>query len=173
MGGRGSGGRNRKPTALRKLTGNAGHRKLNDKEPTPAPGDPDMPADLTAKAKAEWKRLLPLLRDMKVLTKADGDALAALCQVRVRWKQAEALIERMGQVVVETRQTASGKIERRVKKNPAVTVASDALKHMRSLMADFGLTPASRAGVKTIGNGESQDPLDDFFGGKASDEVVQ
>jgi P27 family predicted phage terminase small subunit len=167
MGGRGSGGKNKKPTALKKVQGNAGHRALNDKEPEPAPGAPKMPADLSRKAQIEWKRLVPILQGMKVLTEADGDALAALCTARVRWRQAEDLIERMGQVVVED--SPNGK---RVKKNPAVTVASDALRHMRSLMQDFGLTPASRSGIK-VDNGKSQDPMDDFFSGKAADEVVQ
>lgn len=176
MGGRGSGGKNRKPTKLRKLQGNLGHRPLNEQEPEPEAGDPPMPKDLPKKAQIEWKRILPIVRGMKVLTVADGDALEALCMARVRWRQAENLIERMGQVVVETRETGSGqnrKTEKRVKKNPAVTVASDAMRHMRALLADFGMTPASRSGVKASSDGKSQDPLDNFFSGEAASEPVQ
>ena len=35
MGGKGSGGNNRLPTAIKKLRGNPGGRKLNEKEPKP------------------------------------------------------------------------------------------------------------------------------------------
>lgn len=36
-------GRKPKPTALKKLEGNPGKRKLNTKEPVPAKGMPDCP----------------------------------------------------------------------------------------------------------------------------------
>lgn len=146
---------------------------MNEQEPEPEAGDPPMPEDLSKKAQLQWKRLVPILREMKVLTRADGDALAALCTARVRWRQAEDMVEHMGPLVTEERETIDGDIEIRVKKNPAVTVASDALRHMRALLADFGLTPASRSGVKANTDGKSQDPLDDFFSGEAASEPVQ
>ena len=37
-------GRKPKPTALKKLEGNPGKRKLNNKEPVPDKGMPDCPA---------------------------------------------------------------------------------------------------------------------------------
>jgi phage terminase small subunit len=96
MGGRGSGGKNKKSDDRRELEGNAGHRPLNKKEPRPSTGEPAMPADLSIKARIIWKQLVPLLLEMKVLTVADSEALAALCTARVRWRQAEDLVERMG-----------------------------------------------------------------------------
>lgn len=173
MGGKGSGGKNKKPSAIRKVEGNAGHRPLNDLEPEPEPRDPPMPEDLGAKAQKVWNRLLPILRGMKVLTVADGDALGALCTARVRWRQAEDMIDRMGPLIYEEHETLDGNIEIKIKKNPAVTVAADSFKQMTALLAAFGLTPASRSGIKTNGNGESQDPLDDLFSGKAAGDIVQ
>lgn len=174
MGGRGSGGKNKKPTELKKVQGNAGHRPLNRKEPKPISGEPPMPADLPKKAQLVWQRLVPILQGMKVLTLADGDALAALCVVRVRWRQAEDLIDRTGQLVKETITKPDGTVIVRVKKNPAVNVASDALRHLRALMADFGLNPAARSGVNVKGGDDKpQDPLDDLLGAETSGEIVQ
>jgi P27 family predicted phage terminase small subunit len=174
MGGRGSGGKNKKPTALKELEGNQGHRPLNAREPKPEDGEPPMPADLPKKVQLEWKRLVPLLKAMKVLTTADGDALEALCRMRLRWRQAEDLIDRTGQVVAEKISKPDGTRIVRVKKNPAVTVSSDALRHYRALLADFGLTPASRSGIHAEGgNDRPSDPLDDLLGNEDSDEIVQ
>jgi phage terminase small subunit len=44
-------GRKPKPTAVKKLEGNSGKRKLNTKEPVPAKGMPDCPEWLLPEAK--------------------------------------------------------------------------------------------------------------------------
>ena len=48
-------GRKPKPTALKKLEGNPGKRKLNTKEPVPGKGMPDCPKWLLPEAKKELK----------------------------------------------------------------------------------------------------------------------
>ena len=50
-------GRKPKPTALKKLEGNPGKRKLNTKEPVPVKGMTDCPKWLLPEAKEEWNRL--------------------------------------------------------------------------------------------------------------------
>lgn len=64
-------GRKPKPTALKKLEGNPGKRKLNTKEPVPEKGMPDCPKWLLPEAKEEWKRLCQKLSEMGVLTEID------------------------------------------------------------------------------------------------------
>ena len=54
-------GRKPKPTAVKKLEGNPGKRKLNTKEPVPAKGMPDCPEWLLPEAKKEWERLADLI----------------------------------------------------------------------------------------------------------------
>ena len=81
-------GRKPKPTALKKLEGNPGKRKLNTKEPVPAKGMPDCPKWLLPEAKEEWKRLCQKLSEMGVLTEIDMAAFAAYCQSYARWKEA-------------------------------------------------------------------------------------
>src|SRR4029077_7203535 len=69
-----------KPSAIARAEGNPGKRRLNDSEPRPRATTPRCPDHLDAEAKKEWKRLIPVLRRMKVLTEADGMTLANLCQ---------------------------------------------------------------------------------------------
>ena len=64
-------GRKPKPTAIKKLEGNPGKRKLNTKEPIPAKGMPECPQWLLAEAKKEWERLADLMNQMGVLTEVD------------------------------------------------------------------------------------------------------
>src|SRR5438309_10891663 len=69
-----------KPTAIKRLEGNPGKRKLNEAEPKPMMGVPECPDYLDDIAKKEWGRLTTILTAMRVLTEADYIALANLCQ---------------------------------------------------------------------------------------------
>ena len=71
-------GRKPKPTALKKLEGNPGKRKLNTKEPMPGKGMPDCPKWLLPEAKKEWERLCVKLSEIGVLTEIDMAAFAIL-----------------------------------------------------------------------------------------------
>ena len=86
-------GRKPKPTALKKLEGNPGKRKLNTKEPMPGKGMPDCPKWLLPETKEEWKRLCQKLSEMGVLTEIDMAAFAAYCQSYARWKEAQQRID--------------------------------------------------------------------------------
>lgn len=89
-------GRKPKPTAVKKLEGNPGKRKLNTKEPIPAKGMPECPEWLLAEAKKEWERLADLMNQMGVLTEVDMAAFAAYCQSYARWKEAQEHISSEG-----------------------------------------------------------------------------
>ena len=82
-------GRKPKPTAVKKLEGNPGKRKLNKKEPVPEKGMPDCPDWLLPEAKTEWERLCEKLSQMGVLTEIDMAAFAAYCQSFARWKETQ------------------------------------------------------------------------------------
>ena len=57
-------GRKTKPTAIKKLEGNPGKRKLNTKEPVPVKGMPTCPEWLLPEAKKEWDRLADLMNQI-------------------------------------------------------------------------------------------------------------
>jgi P27 family predicted phage terminase small subunit len=176
MGGKGSGGRNRKPTAVKKVQGNPGKRRLNKREPKPKPGMPAMPVGMPVEACAEWQRMAPILEKMGVLTVADGPALAAYCKLHAQVLQAEAAIKKYG-IVLATLDGETGVAV--LRKNPAVTVKSESLRLVKAFLLEFGLTPASRSKL-TVTEGRDLEPdvkaqnaLEDFLSRKPAGRVPQ
>lgn len=78
---------NRKITQLKVLEGNRGKRSLPKDEPKPQPKAPDLPKDIDTQAKKTWQRLAPMAVRLGLLTEADGDSFASLCQARSRLMQ--------------------------------------------------------------------------------------
>jgi P27 family predicted phage terminase small subunit len=159
-------GRTSKPTKLKALTNNPGHRPLNENEPLPEEGVPDMPSGLSPAAQEEWHRIVPILKKMRVLTVAYGAALAGYCQAYARWFEAEADITANGSIIdepiIRRRRGEDDEIAgKKRKKNPAVAIANESLKLMRSFLSDFGLSPASLS--KVTENAEEEQELDDIL----------
>jgi P27 family predicted phage terminase small subunit len=176
VGGKGSGGHNRKPTAVKKVQGNPGKRKLNKSEPRPRAGMPQMPHGMPAEAQAEWKRLTPILMKMGVLTVADGPALAAYCKLHAQVLMAEAAIKKYGIIDAHFDDDTGVAV---LKKNPAVSIKAESLRLMKAFLLEFGLTPASRSKL-TITEGrdlqpdvKAQDQLQDFLDRKPASESTQ
>ncbi len=176
MVGRGS-GKTPKPTALKKLQGNPGRRRLNENEPVLQPGEPAMPK-LGRIATREWRDIVPLLLTMGVLTPADGKALAAYCSAFEQWMLADQDIRKRG-IMVRSLKFRAGAYRRNrktgetvpytyyeVRKNPAVGIKSDALKLMKTYLIEFGLTPASRSKLH-IEKPTEADPFEEFLRRKA------
>jgi phage terminase small subunit len=85
-----------KPSSIARAEGNPGKRRLNDSEPQPRNVAPKCPEYLDERARKEWKRLVPVLRRMKVLTEADGMALANLCQTYSTMIKAQEKLSELG-----------------------------------------------------------------------------
>jgi P27 family predicted phage terminase small subunit len=152
-----------KPTALKKLLGNPGKRKIADSEPKPAAGVPEMPT-LSRAAAAEWKRIVPLLMSLGILTVADGPALAIYCAAFARWQQAERQLARSPNL-------ASDKARR------LFSIAEKSMKLAKSVLIEFGLTPASRPRLASnLGQNNAGNPVDnteEFFSDPRSNYKVQ
>jgi P27 family predicted phage terminase small subunit len=148
-------GRKPKPTWQKKLEGNRGKRALNQDEPHyPLPSDafdavPDELTDLPH-AKAEWTRLVPLLRTARAITEADRAALIALCIEWHRYVEAMAHVKTHGMVI----RMANGM----PMANPYLQVATKALSGCQRLWPELGLTPSSRSRIQTVAAG----PGDEF-----------
>jgi len=71
-------GRKPKPSRLRVLAGNPGHRAIAA-EPPIAPGIPDRPTFLDAVARTEWDRIVEELGPAGVLRRVDQMELAGYC----------------------------------------------------------------------------------------------
>ena len=130
-------GRKPKPTAIKKLEGNPGKRKLNTKEPIPAKGMPNCPEWLMPEAKKEWERRADLMNQRGVLTEVDMAALAAYCQ--------------------STFETDKGYQQQ----TPWVGIANTNQKLMLQAASEFGLTPSSRSRI-VAGNAKGKEPEDEM-----------
>jgi len=152
-------GRKPKPTTVRALEGNPGHRPLNTHEPQLAAPTVDFdtpPAELFEddRGAAEWRRLAPKLRTARQITDADRGALLALCQQWSRYQEATAKVQTLGMVV----RTPSGYPII----SPYLSIANKALAACTKLWAELGLTPSSRSRVTLVGQAEP-DEFDAFL----------
>lgn len=139
-------GRKPKPSALKSLAGDVGHRPLKTNEPRPDPGIPSCPEHLDGPAREEWDRITIQLGRLGLLTQADRAAVAAYCSAYGRWVAAEKLVAKG---ILYTPKKSEGEAPGLVKVNPAVRVAHDAMILMHKFLSEFGLSPASRARLAT------------------------
>jgi P27 family predicted phage terminase small subunit len=151
-------GRKPKPTAQRRLDGNAGKRAFNANEPqlplpdsvfdTPPPELQNNPV-----AQAEWLYQAPKLRKARQISAADRSALLALCIEWSRYLAAIEGIERRGMIV----QAPSGYPI----PNPYLSIATRALQSCIKLWPELGLTPSSRSRVSMVNEG-AEDQFSEF-----------
>lgn len=146
-------GRPRKPTNLRILQGNPGKIPINPNEPKPKIGAPPPPDFLAGYALEEWHRITPILESLGLLSELDTMALAAYCQCYERWRTAEDSIKTEGM----TTTTEKGNVIQ----SPHVSIANKAMLNMHKFLVQFGMSPASRAGV-TATKREPDSPLAKF-----------
>lgn len=149
-----------KPTALKVLQGNPGKRRLNANEPKPQEGIPRCPAWLDDEAKTAWKRIVPQLRDMGVLTLIDADALTNYCDTWSRWKKAVLFIQKNGEVFVQKDDSGAVKY---IQQLPQVAIARNLLAVLNRYQQEFGLTPAARSRL-TITEKDDSPGLMEFLG---------
>ena len=140
-----------KPSAIARAEGNPGKRRLNDCEPQPRATTPRCPEHLDAEAKKEWKRLIPILRRMKVLTEADWMTLANLCQAWSTMVQAQKKLTEMGILY----KSPSGYIQQ----SPLLSVVTHYIDIVTKLPREFGLTPAARSRMVAQTETEPEDDL--------------
>lgn len=147
-----------KPTALKILGGNPGHRPLNKREPKPRVRLPSPPAHLDAIAKAEWRRMGKLLVGVGVMTEIDGTGLAAYCTAYSTWVQARQNIEQYGMVILSPK-------EKFPIQSPYLSIANKAFDQMVRLLSEFGALPASRTRVQmSVENDKHRtDPMAEFL----------
>lgn len=140
-------GRRPLPTALKIAEGNRSKTKLEpEKEPQFATST-NRPPYLTGEAAAEWDRVYGFLTEQKILTVADETALAFYCTLFSRWRQNEKQLE-LEQLAIETEKGT-------IYQNPLVGISNTLMEHMRKILIEFGMTPASRA---KLASGKDNDP---------------
>ncbi len=161
MSGTNRSGRKPKPTTLKVLQGNAGKRKLNDKEPEAealksVPAAPDW---MHERAIAVWDNAAAWLVGSQILTDQDLHNLEAFCMAYARWRDAQDHVTDNG-AVLENPNTGA------LYKNPALTVINEANRQMVVFGSSLGLDPASRSRLAAPGGDDQGNPFADLLGKK-------
>jgi P27 family predicted phage terminase small subunit len=157
-------GRKPKPTAIKLLDGNPGHRPINKSEPQFS-GTPTCPKHLDKVARAEWRRVESELAASGLLTTVDRAALAAYCSAWSRWVNAEESIQKFGAVIKSPK--SGFPIQ-----NPYVGIANTAMDQMRKFLVEFGMTPSSRSRVHAADAPTSADPFQDFMASLGASDIT-
>ncbi|MCK9551233.1 phage terminase small subunit P27 family [Aquamicrobium sp.] len=123
---------------------------------------PGVPAWLSADAKREWKRVVPILVERRILTTADLGSLENYCTAIGQVREMERHLQEHGHVFEAFKETEDGIVSTGMKRNPAVGIQSDAMTRARLLAAELGLTPVSRS--RPAVRGESAGDDLDFLG---------
>lgn len=129
-----------KPSAIRKLEGNPSRRPFRDDEPTLPIKAPPCPRGLDAAGKRHWKKIVPVLIQMRVLTEADEIAITDLCQLCSTMEQAQKILSEKGLLVKKPSGT--------VVINPAFGAISQLRHNLYQLLREFGLSAASRSRIR-------------------------
>jgi P27 family predicted phage terminase small subunit len=141
-----------KPTVIEIAEGRPGRRPINKREPQPRDRTPKCPDYLDARAKAEWRRLVPILRRMRVLTEADYLTLGNLCTSVSTLVKAQAKLNESGILY----RAPSGY----VMQSPLLPVVNSCIDTISRLAREFGLTPAARSRLMTTAAQDGVDPLE-------------
>ena len=106
---------------------------------------PTPPGYLSRDAKAEWRRVAPILIDeRKVLTVGDVAALENYVIAVATMREAHRLIQTTGLIVAG-------------KRNPASTVLLQAQQQQLRAASELGLTPAARSRASMIADNDDDD----------------
>jgi P27 family predicted phage terminase small subunit len=136
---------------MKLLAGNPGKRPLSNEPQPPVPDRiPYTPRHLNEAGKREWRRIVSVLLDLGLYTVVDRAALAMYCQAWGRWVEAERKLAKEGPIL----KSDKGNLYQ----NPWLHVANKAWEQMRKILAEFGLTPSSRARL-SVGVGDREPSL--------------
>jgi P27 family predicted phage terminase small subunit len=96
------------------------------------------------------------LHTLGILTRIDRAVLAAYCQTWSRWVKLEAIVQRVGETILD-------KDTGRLYTNPYLTALNQALRQMLSFGSELGLTPASRTRLSVSPLTDERDELERFL----------
>ena len=148
-------GRKPKPTAIKRLAGNPGKRRLNENEPTAVPGLSECPAHLHGEARVKWKQLgAQLVREQRMALVYEG-VLALYCSAWGRWVEAETKLQEVELVV----QSPTGYL----KLSPYLSISNKAWDQMMKATAELGISPSSQARVSTVRQPATVSRMQDFI----------
>ena len=142
------------PTAIKIARGTA--RGKARAEPQPPTDGIVMPPHLGPVAVARWGELLPLLQSVKVMTRADVEALARYCDTYEWWLATRAKLRAEGDTYPILNDGGQVKY---IAQRPEVSIAHKLAQQLRQLEQDFGLNPSARTSLNV--EAAKQEDIDD------------
>lgn len=138
-----------KPTALKLIEGNPGHQRINRAEPKPDDLTPRIararyPKYLARDERRMWRYYSGLLARMRVLTEADMVGLEQMSRVTAERIRMEVILAKTGPL-------AKSKRTDTVYISPVWMVVQGLRDRELKLLREFGMTPAARTRVSTVG----------------------
>ena len=148
-------GPRKKPAELKLLQGNPGEHRLPKRE-VEIPAKCNPPAILAGYALKEWRRVAPMLQHLGLLKGIDREALAAYCLAVQLVRTARKRLDQDGEFI----RAGNGTLI----PHPALQLLQKAMDRAVKYSAEFGLSPAARAGLDITGKSDRDPYDDDFFG---------
>lgn len=149
-------GRKPKPTWLKAVTGNPGHRPLNDAEPVSTAGIGPPPEKFTDDQRLAWLEMVNRAAPGQ-LSQPDRSVLELYCRAKVRYDFACDKLDVFG-VVIKSPVAAVPM------QNYYYSIMKAETKTMQWCLVEMGFTPSSRSRVSTAKNrsGKAETPFDDL-----------
>ncbi|QGP41285.1 P27 family phage terminase small subunit [Piscirickettsia salmonis] len=138
MGVKGS-GRKRKPTRLKKITGNAGKRKLNHYEPELIEGRAACPHYFKGEAAKAFRFAVDCLENMQIKTAAFQLMLESFAFSYGEWRALSELVDQHGR----TFETITQAGDTMYRSRPEVAQRNEAWKQVKASLSELGLTPTA------------------------------
>jgi P27 family predicted phage terminase small subunit len=115
-------------------------------------------------AHSEWKDVVPHLLAEGILKPTDISILASYCLLYSRWRQAALDVDTIGQTIVVTSSTRTGKTEKPAP-NPSCRLEVIYQSAMMKAATKLGLNPLDRPRVEVSKEADEngRDPFDDFL----------
>ena len=142
------------PTAIKIARGTA--RGKPKPEPQPPTDGIAMPPHLGPVAAGRWAELLPMLQAVKVMTRADVEALARYCDTYEWWLATRAKLRAEGDTYPIVNDGGQVKY---IAQRPEVSIAHKLAQQLRQLEQDFGLNPSARTSLNV--EAAKQEDIDD------------
>lgn len=153
-------GRKAKPTNLHILHGTYnptrhGRGRAGEMQAEPFDFEQKPPDELGHTAREHWYSVLSVLSEANILGEMDRDGLVLYCETWARWKEANANLEKYGMIIRSPKDNKTPVI------SPYFNASLKTGDQLRRLLAEYGMTPASRVGLKKIT--EKETPEENSF----------
>lgn len=146
------------PTAILKLRGSIIAPRRSDRELKAEL--PEPPAVVEGRSLEVWNEIAPMLYSLGVITKRDRFALARYCITYAEWEAAVDIGRKYGPTIT-VKDKAGNPVG--LKMNPQIRDARTLAMLLMKLEAEFGMTPASRAGVGQVQDNKNDDSLQEML----------